>query len=165
MNEKAKIPFAAEYKATEPVSTVRKDYRLSRKDFDGTAELVEVGETDFREMVQSNYESSFDFILNRFLNDGELPGTDAACHEDQNFLLDALDVSMEYVEMMEEAREMYGLSSELTYSEIRDQLQAKLEEIKNTNLQGGVSSEETQTQRPDSASQSVEPETVEQVVS
>lgn len=135
-------------------SSVVPVYRLSKPDSQGIRNLVQTGKKDIQQLIQSGYTSSFDYILDRFLEGNDIYGlSDQGCSEmidNQDFLLDALDVSSEYVEMMEEAREIYGLSPDLTYSEIRDKLHIMLNE-----QQKGGNLDETQTQ--DSESETVEP--------
>ena len=153
MNEKnvlqGRPPFSSPFRFSSVGSHVRPQYRLSRPDADGVRELVKVGEVDLMEMVQSNYQNSFDAILDRFLDTGDLP-EDRTLKEDQDFLLDALDVMSDYNDFMETARETYGLSPDLSYSEIRKQLQAKLEEV-NNNIKNGGMKNEKENQTPKNA--------------
>lgn len=141
MNEKNtnqnRPPFSGPFRFCKVGSSVRPEYRLSRPDADGVRELVEVGSVDLREVVQSNYQNSFDAILDRFLDTGDLP-EGRTFKEDQDFLLDALDVMSDYNDFMESAREMYDLSPDLSYSEIRKQLQDKLEEVNKNIKNGGI---------------------------
>ena len=152
-------PFSSPFQFSSVGSHVRPEYRLSRPDVDGGRELVKVGEVDLMEMVQSNYQNSFDAILDRFLDTGELPES-RSFREDQDFLLDALDVLTDYNDFMQTARENYGLSPDLSYSEIREQLQAKLEEVYN-NIKNGGKKNEKENQTP----QNAQPEEVPAVVS
>lgn len=158
MNEKifdqSRPPFSGPFRFCSVGSSVRPEYRLSRPDADGVRELVEVGSVDLREVVQSNYVNSFDAILDRFLDTGELP-EGRSIKEDQDFLLDALDVMSDYNDFMESAREMYNLSPDLSYSEIRKQLQDKLEEVNKTIKNGGLKNE-----KEDQAPQNAQPEEV-----
>lgn len=147
-------PFSSPFRFSTVGSHVRPEYRLSRPDVDGVRELVKVGEVDLMEMVQSNYQNSFDAILDRFLDDGELPES-RSFREDQDFLLDALDVMSDYNDFMETARETYGLSPDLSYSEIRKQLQDKLEEVNNNIKNGGIKNE-----KENQASQNAQPQEV-----
>ena len=84
-------PFSGPFRFCEVGSPIRPEYRLSRPNVDGIRELVKVGEVDLQEMVQSNYQNSFDAILDRFLDGGDLPEVGASV-ENQDFLIDALDV-------------------------------------------------------------------------
>lgn len=162
MNEKNSVknrpPFSGPFRFCKVGSSVRPEYRLSRPDADGVRELVQVGSVDLREVVQSNYVNSFDAILDRFLDTGELP-EGRTFKEDQDFLLDALDVMSDYNDFMESAREMYNLSPDLSYSEIRAQLQAKLEEV-NKNIKNGGMKNEKENQAPQNAQPQEVPETV-----
>lgn len=151
-------PFSSSFRFSSVGSHVRPEFRLSRPDVDGVRELVQVGEVDLVEMVQSNYQNSFDAILDRFLDTGDLPES-RTFKEDQDFLLDALDVMSDYNDFMETAREMYNLSPDLSYSEIRKQLQDKLEEV-NKNIKNGGMKNEKENQAP----QNVEPQEVASVV-
>lgn len=158
MNEKivsqGRPPFSSPFRFSSVGSHVRPEYRLSRPDVDGVRDLVKVGEIDLMEMVQSNYQNSFDAILDRFLDTGELPES-RSFREDQDFLLDALDVMSDYNDFMETARENYGLSPDLSYSEIRKQLEDKLAEVNNNIKNGGMKNE-----KENKASQNVEPQEV-----
>lgn len=153
MNEKnvsqGRPPFSSPFRFSSVGSHVRPEYRLSRPNVDGVRDLVKVGEVDLLEMVQSNYQNSFDAILDRFLDTGDLP-EDRTFKEDQDFLLDALDVMSDYNDFMETARETYGLSPDLSYSEIRKQLQDKLEEVNNNIKNGGIKNEK-ENQTPQNA--------------
>lgn len=151
-------PFSSPFRFSSVGSHVRPEYRLSRPDVDGVRELVKVGEVDLMEMVQSNYQNSFDAILDRFLDTGELPES-RSFREDQDFLLDALDVLSDYNDFMETARETYGLSSDLSYSEIRKQLEDKLVEVNNNIKNGGMKNE-----KENQASQNAQPQEVPAVV-
>lgn len=148
------IKHGRPFRSSSVSSSVVPVYQLSKPDSKGIRNLVQTGKKDLQQLIQSGYTSSFDFILDRFLEGNDIYGlADRETSEmidNQDFLLDALDVSAEYVEMMEEARETYGLSSELTYSEIRDKLQIML----NEQQKGGIL-DETQTQN--SKSETVEP--------
>lgn len=162
MNEKNinqnRPPFSGPFRFCKVGSSIRPEYRLSRPDVDGVRELVEVGQVDLREVVQSNYQNSFDAILDRFLDIGELP-EGRTFKEDQDFLLDALDVMSDYNDFMESAREMYDLSPDLSYSEIRKQLQEKLEEVNKNIKNGGI-----QNAQENQAPQNAQPEEVSQTV-
>lgn len=153
MNEKnfnqIRPPFSGPFRFCKVGSSIRPEYRLSRPDADGVRELVEVGSVDLREVVQSNYQNSFDAILDRFLETGDLPDG-RTFKEDQDFLLDALDVMSDYNDFMESAREMYDLSPDLSYSEIRKQLQDKLEEV-NKNIKNGGIKNAQENQAPENA--------------
>ena len=155
MNEKNSFeirpPFSGPFRFCKVGSSVRPEYRLSRPDVDGVRELVEVGSVDLREVVQSNYVNSFDAILDRFLDTGEIPDS-RGFKEDQDFLLDALDVMSDYSDFMETARENYGLSPDLSYSEIRKLLQDKLEEVSKNIKNGGIKNE-----KENQASQDAQP--------
>lgn len=158
MNEKnvlqGRPPFSSPFRFSSVGSHVRAEYRLSRPDADGVRDLVKVGEVDLMEMVQSNYQNSFDAILDRFLDSGDLPEC-RTFKEDQDFLLDALDVMSDYNDFMETARETYGLSPDLSYSEIRKQLQDKLEEVNKNIKNGGM-----QNEKEDQASQNAQSQEV-----
>ncbi len=162
MNEKnfnnTRPPFSGPFRFCKVGSSIRSEYRLSRPDADGVRELVEVGKVDLREVVQSNYQNSFDAILDRFLDTGDLP-EGRSFHEDQDFLLDALDVMSDYNDFMESAREMYNFSPDLSYSEIRKQLQDKLEEVNKNIKNGGI-----ENAQKNQASQNAQPEEVQQTV-
>lgn len=164
MNEKnvsqGRPPFSNSFRFCPVGDHVRPEYRLSRPDVNGVRELVQVGEVDLVELVQSNYQNSFDAILDRFLETGELPEARSSV-ENQDFLLDALDVMSEYSDFMEEARDRFGLSPDLSYSDIRKELEVKLqvENAKNSNNGGKVNEKENQ------ASQNAQPEEVETPVS
>ena len=161
MNEKNSVqgrpPFSRDFRFCSVGDHVRPEYRLSRPNVDGVRDLVKVGEVDLVELVQSNYQNSFDAILDRFLETGEIPEARASA-ENQDFLLDALDVMSEYSDFMEEARERFNLSPDLSYPEIRKQLEVQLqvENIKN----GGKENE-----KENQASQNAQPEEVETPVS
>lgn len=149
MNEKnvsqGRPPFSGEFRFCKVGSSLRDEYRLSRPNVDGVRELVKVGEVDLQELVQSNYQNSFDAILDRFLDTGDIPSIGASV-ENQDFLLDALDVMSEYSDFMEEARDRFGLSPDLSYSDIRKELEVKLqvENAKNSNNGGKVNEKENQ---------------------
>lgn len=117
MNEKNSVqgrpPFSRDFRFCSVGDHVRPEYRLSRPDVNGVRELVQVGEVDLVELVQSNYQNSFDAILDRFLETGEIPEA-RSFTENQDFLLDALDVMSEYSDFMEEARERFNLSPVLS---------------------------------------------------
>lgn len=161
MNEKnvsqGRPPFSREFRFCPVGDHVRPEYRLSRPDVSGIRDLVKVGEVDLVELVQSNYQNSFDAILDRFLETGELPEARSSV-ENQDFLLDALDVMTEYSDFMEEARELFNLSPDLSYSEIRQQLELKLQ-VENIKNGGKVNAKENQ------APADAEPEEVEAPVS
>lgn len=144
MNEKnvsqGRPPFSGEFRFCKVGSSLRDEYRLSRPDVDGVRELVKVGEVDLQELVQSNYQNSFDAILDRFLESGDLPSVGASV-ENQDFLLDALDVMSDYSDFMEEARERYQFPPEMSFSEIREQLKNKLDEVNKTIKNGGIKNE------------------------
>lgn len=110
----------------KPASTIRKTYKLD----DRTGRLLETGEEDIEQLVQSGYTSCLDYVVDRFLESGmthdDIAGS-AGMSDNQDFLLDALDLSADYVDMMEEARELYGLSPDLTYSEVREKLKELLD--------------------------------------
>lgn len=158
MNEKIsnenRPPFSGPFRFCKVGSSIRPEYRLSRPDADGVRELVEVGSVDLREVVQSNYQNSFDAILDRFLDTGELP-EGRTFKEDQDFLLDALDVMSDYNDFMESAREMYDLSPDLSYSEIRKQLQDKLEEVNKNIKNGGIKNAQENQASEDAQSEEV----------
>ena len=162
MNEKnsfkSRPPFSGPFRFCKVGSSVHPEYRLSRPDADGVRELVEVGSVDLREVVQSNYVNSFDAILDRFLDTGEVPVL-RSFKEDQDFLLDALDVMSDYNDFMETARETYGISPDSSYSEIRKQLQDKLEEVNKTIINGGIKNEK-ENQAPQNAQSPEVPPTV-----
>ena len=61
----------------------------------------------------------------------------------------------DYNDFMESAREMYNLSPDLSYSEIRKELQDKLEEVNKTIKNGGLKNE-----KADQAPQNAQPEKV-----
>lgn len=130
-------PFSGPFRFCKVGSSVQPEYRLSRPDADGIRELVKVGEVDLQELVQSNYHNSFDAILDRFLDGGDLPEVSASV-ENQDFLLDALEVMSDYSAFMEEARERYNLPPEMSHSEIREQLKIKLDEVNKTIKDGGI---------------------------
>lgn len=148
-------------------SHIQPVYKLSRPDANRNRQLVQTGERDLQELVQSNYVNSFDYILDRFLDAGMTPEQIAeqagSAEFDQDFLIDTLMLNTEYVEAMEEAREVFGLSPDLTYSQIRDELQSKLDEMK----KGGVNLGQTQEtpQTPDQTPEIVEQETQPEAVS
>lgn len=114
----------------EPVSTIRKTYKLDNR----TGRLLETGEEDIYQLVQSGYTSCLDYVVDRFLESGmtydDIAGS-AGMSDNQDFLLEALDLSSEYVDMMEEARDLYGLSPDLTYSEVRVKLKELLDAEQN----------------------------------
>lgn len=153
MNEKnfvqGRPPFSGPFRFCKVGSTLRDEYRLSRPDVDGLRELVKVGEVDLQELVQSNYQNSFDAILDRFLESGDLPSVGASV-ENQDFLLDALDVMSDYSDFMEEARERYQLPPEMSFAEIREQLKNKLDEVNKTIKNGGIQNEK-ENQTPQNA--------------
>lgn len=161
MNEKNSVqgrpPFSRPFRFCSVGDYVRPEYRLSRPDVNGVRELVKVGEVDLVELVQSNYQNSFDAILDRFLETGELPEARSSV-ENQDFLLDALDVMSEYSDFMEEARERFNLSPDLSYSEIRKQLEVQLQV---ENIKNGGKENEKENQTP----QNAQPEEVETPVS
>lgn len=144
MNEKnskqALPPFSGPFRFCKVGSSVRPEYRLARPNVDGIRELVKVGEVDLQELVQSNYQNSFDAILDRFLDGGDLPDVCASV-ENQDFLLDALDVMSDYSDFMEEARERYQLPADMSFAEIREQLKNKLDEVNKTIKDGGIKNE------------------------
>lgn len=142
-------PFSGPFRFCAVGSTLRDEYRLSRPNVDGVRELVKVGEVDLQELVQSNYQNSFDAILDRFLESGDLPSVGASV-ENQDFLLDALDVMSDYSDFMEEARERYQLPPEMSFSEIREQLKNKLDEVNKTIKNGGIQNEK-ENQTPQNA--------------
>lgn len=139
-------PFSGPFRFCKVGSSLRPEYRLARPNVDGIRELVKVGEVDLNELVQSNYQNSFDAILDRFLDGGDLPEVGASV-ENQDFLLDALDVMTEYADFMEEARDRFNLCPDLSYSEIRKELEAKFqaENAKNLNNGGIQNEKENQT--------------------
>lgn len=142
-------------------------FKLSRPDVNRNRQLVQTGERDLQELVQSNYVNSFDYILDRFLDAGmtseQIAEQAGSAEFDQDFLIDTLMLNTEYVEAMEEAREMFGLSPDLTYSQIRDELQTKLDEMKKGGVNLGNSQETPQS--PDQTSETVEQETQSETVS
>lgn len=134
MNEKVtRAVFYAQTKGQgfiKPASTIRKTYKLDNR----TGRLLETGEEDIDQLVQSGYTSCLDYVVDRFLESGmthdDIAGS-AGMSDNQDFLLDALDLSSEYVDMMEEARDLYGLSPDLTYSEVRLKLKELLDAEQN----------------------------------
>lgn len=158
MSEKNSVqgrpPFSGPFRFCSVGSTLRDEYRLSRPDVDGLRELVKVGEVDLQELVQSNYQNSFDAILDRFLESGDLPSVGASV-ENQDFLIDALDVMSDYSDFMEEARERYQLPPEMSFAEIREQLKNKLDEVNKTIKNGGIENEK-ENQAPQNAQQTEE---------
>ena len=148
-------PFSGPFRFCKVGPTLRDEYRLSRPDVDGLRELVKVGEVDLQELVQSNYQNSFDAILDRFLESGDLPSVGASV-ENQDFLLDALDVMSEYSDFMEEARERYELPPEMSFAEIREQLKNKLVEVNKTIENGGIENEKENQASQNVVSQEVE---------
>lgn len=158
-SKQGRPPFSGEFRFCKVGSTLRPEYRLSRPNVDGLRELVKVGEVDLQELVQSNYQNSFDAILDRFLESGDLPSVGASV-ENQDFLLDALDVMSDYSDFMEEARERYQLPPEMSFAEIREQLKNKLDEVNKTIKNGGI-----QNEKENQASQNVDPQEVEAPVS
>ena len=163
MNEKnvsqGRPPFSGPFRFCAVGSSLRNEYRLSRPDVDGLRELVKVGEIDLQELVQSNYQNSFDAILDRFLESGDLPSVGASV-ENQDFLLDALDVMSDYSDFMEEARERYQLPPEMSFAEIREQLKHKLDEVNKSIKNGGIENE-----KENQAPQNVDSQEVETPVS
>ncbi|UPW41828.1 hypothetical protein [Peromfec virus RodF5_17] len=164
MSEKETNPMSLGIKHGRPFrsspvsSSVVPVYKLSNPDREGIRRLVQTGERDIQELIQSGYESSFDYILDRFLDGNDIYGLgqvdSSEMIDNQDFLLDALDVSAEYVEMMEQVREEYDLSPDLSYSQIREQLQILLEFERK---KGGIVNE-TQTQnQKDSEPETPEP--------
>lgn len=153
MNEKnvsqGRPPFSGEFRFCKVGSSLRDEFRLSRPNVDGVRELVKVGEVDLQQLVQSNYQNSFDAILDRFLESGDLPSVGASV-ENQDFLLDALDVMSDYSDFMEEARERYQLPPEMSFFEIREQLKNKLDEVNKTIKNGGIQ-DEKEDQTPQNA--------------
>ena len=149
MNEKnsfkSRPPFSGPFRFCKVGSPIRSEYRLSRPDVDGFRELVEVGSIDLREVVQSNYVNSFDAILDRFLDTGEVPYP-------RSFMSD-------YSSFMEEARERYQLPPEMSFSEIRGQLKNKLDEVNKTIKNGGIQNEK-ENQTPQNAQPPEVPPTV-----
>ena len=147
-------------------SHMQPTYKLSRPDANRNRILVQTGENDLQEMIESNYVNSFDYILDRFLDAGMTPEEIAEQHgvvdENQDFLIDTLMLNAEYVEAMEEARETFDLSPDMTYQEIRAELQKRLDTMQKGGIQDGT--EETQT-APDSAQEPVESETEPETVS
>ena len=150
--KKSGVPFSSVFVSCSVGDPVRAEYRLARPDVEGVRKLVEVGKLDIREVVQSNFQNSFDAILDRFLESGDLPSSVGRFPENQDFLLDALDVASDYADFMESARELYELPPELSFTEIRNALQSKLDEV-NKSLEGVKNNE-----KEDQASQNVEPE-------
>lgn len=159
MNEKNSVqgrpPFSGPFRFCKVGSTLRPEYRLSRPNVDGLRELVKVGEVDLQELVQSNYQNSFDAILDRFLESGDLPSVGASV-ENQDFLLDALDVMSDYSDFMEEARERYQLPPEMSFAEIREQLKNKLDEVNKSIKNGGIQNEKENQAPQNVVSQEVE---------
>lgn len=152
ISKKTGIPFASDFVCCPVGDPVHSEYRLARPDVDGVRKLVEVGKVDIREVVQSSYQNSFDAILDRFLESGDLPSSVGRSPENQDFLLDALDVASDYADFMESARELYDLPPEMSFTEIRNALQSKLDELNKTN-KGDDFNEKT-----NQAPQNVEPE-------
>lgn len=148
------VPF----KEIVPVSTVRETYRLGREDDFGNRYLVQTGVEDLHEIIQSGYSSCLDYILDRFL-DGDLVSRDDDFSDmDQSFLEDALDLASAYVDNMEEAREIYGLSSDMSYDDIRAHLSAEYDKLKNMK-NGGTQDAQTsqnESQTADEPSQKSE---------
>lgn len=143
-------------------SPIRKTFRVSRVQFDGSKKLVETGEEDLQQLVNSGYSSSLDFILDRFLDGSAVSdlNVSGSLDFDQKFLEDKLDIASAYVENMEEVAEAYGLPEDMSYDDIRDFLNTKYTEhmsaLQNKqNLNGGISNE-TQTIEPQESAQTVE---------
>lgn len=132
-----------------PVSTVRSTYRLRLQD--GEKVLVESGKEDIQEMINSQLGNSYFAILDRFLEDGVVPSSAYEDNFDQFFLEDFLDLRSAYIENLEDAREAYELSSDMSYSEISAFLQKKYNSIMEE-YNNGTSSPENSDQSENVAS-------------
>lgn len=134
-----------------PQSTIRKKFKLLSADSNGNRKIIETGVEDIQELIESSYTNSLDYILDRFL-EGDFyldPGLPAEMTDD--FLIDALDVSSQFVDNMEEARSVYGFPSDWSYEQIRVALNDKLKNIKSeVNVNGAqkniASQESVQTE-------------------
>lgn len=131
----------------DKAAIIQKQYMKDKK----TGDLYEVGEKDLVAEVQSYRSSALDYILDRFLNDGQIP--DSLGHVTGNFV-DKLDAVDEIYQIRAKLIEEDGVSPDITLDQMRDHIKNKLEQaIKN---QKGENSNETQSQ----TEQTSEPPTV-----
>lgn len=103
------------------VARVQKQYMRDKR----TGDLYEVGEKDLVAEVQSYRHSALDYILDRFLNDGELPASPGFVTG--NFV-DRLDAVEEIYHLREKLIEEDGVSPDITLDQMRDHLKNKIEE-------------------------------------
>ena len=156
MNEAKKGTYlqAQKFRSCKQYPTLQPVYKAGPPDSNRNSELVQVGERDLKEMIQSSYVNSLDYILDRFLETGELPQIDPR-QEERDFLSDSLQEMSDYVEMMEECREMYDLPDTMSYSDIRAELEKRLETVK------GEIQNAQKTQNPQNPQKNSQPQTVE----
>lgn len=126
-----------------PVSTLVPRYHLSG--FGPDRKLVQVGEEDFQEKVDSSRGLAFDAILDRFLEDGTLPQSCGSPDDytDLSFLYDKLDLASSFVENMEEVREVYNLPDDWTYDQIRSYLNDSYSKLQGGDIDGEKKKDES----------------------
>lgn len=136
----------------DPVSPIRDTYKL-QNDSEGNRILVPFGKENLVEMVQSCREQALDAVLDRFLNEEEIPLPVSDSPFDQSFLDDDFDIAAEYIDHMEEVREALNLPLDMSYKEIS----SLLEEKYNTYKKGGFYNAKKQAQddAPSEESQNV----------
>lgn len=108
-------------------SPVRPVYELYTDEF-GCKRLRQIGTEDLFEMVQSSRELAIDAVLDRFLETGIAPPPSYRDF-DQSFLQDPLDTAGDYVDNLEEVREIFGLPDSMSYKDISVFLQNKYAEF------------------------------------
>lgn len=165
MNEAKKGTYlqAQKFRSCKQYPTLQPVYKAAPPDSNRNCELVQVGERDLQEMIQSSYVNSLDYILDRFLETGELPQIDPR-QEERDFLSDSLQEMSDYVEMMEECREMYDLPDTMSYSDIRAELEKRLENVKGE-IENAQKTQNPQNPQKDSKPQTAEPSQEPQAVS
>lgn len=146
---------AQKFRSCKQYPTLQPVYKAAPPDSNRNCELVQVGERDLQEMIQSSYVNSLDYILDRFLETGELPEIKIA-QEECDFLSDSLQEMSDYVEMMEECREMYELPDTMSYSDIRAELEKRLETLKG-DINNAQKTQNPQNPQKDSKPQTAEP--------
>lgn len=129
-----------------PVSSmVVPDYRFDKR----TRDLIQVGEIDLQAQIDSCIGSTFDAILDKYLDTGEVPaGTGSIVDSMRDDLADLVETS----EYFEEVRERYHFRPDMPVSEMIDKVHNELEKL-NANIKesskGGQKNEKTpQPQAP-----------------
>lgn len=122
------------FKGITTRSVVRPTFRLAKDPNSLSEVLIKDGTEDIAEMIQSSYQSSLDSILNRFLEDQidpiekELYFDEKKRDPDYDMPLssdltqEVMDIYGDYLDLIEDVRDMYGLPSTYTNDQVASYL-------------------------------------------